>query len=641
MGPNSSSKAHRSLSEVHGSVTVPYQQGLVRRILAVSGPAFLVSVGYMDPGNWATDLAAGSQFNHALLWVLLMSNLMAVLLQGLCARLGVVRGLDLAQACRIEYPRPVALALYVLAEIAIAATDLAEVLGSAIALNLLFGLPLLWGVCLTAGDAILLLFLGHLGIRKIEAVILSLITIIAGALLLQIVLAQPDWVGVASGFVPSIPDSTALYVAIGMLGATVMPHNLYLHSALVQSRQIDDDPAIKRRLIRLNTVDSAVALNVAFFVNASILVLAASVFYRSGHTEVAEIQDAHRLLEPILGAAVAPVAFAVALLASGQSSTITGTLAGQIVMEGFLNIRIPPWMRRLITRLIAIIPAVVTIVWIGDRGTGPLLVLSQVILSLQLPFAVIPLVHLVSDRARMGTFAIGPILKALAWTTAAVVVGLNVKLASDVFGEWVRETGSAWVLAGALAVAALVGGLLFYVTLKPWLPVFLRPRRPAPAVGVHAPAEASGVALEAEALARPFRTVAVALDFSGREPEILRETLRILGAQRPRIALMHVVESAPARFLGRDWPDAETPADAERLEAYARELRALGFEVTTHLGHGRPVPELIRLMREVDPDLAVLGAHGHRFLLDLFFGSTADRLRHHLRITVLVVGPRD
>ncbi len=626
----------KSLSEIHGSVAVPFKAGFLRRILAITGPAYLVSVGYMDPGNWATDLAAGSQYNYTLIWVLLLSNLMAVLLQSLSARLGIVRGLDLAQACRVEYPRVVNLSLYGLCELAITACDLAEVLGSAIALQLLFGMPLLWGVLLTAADTLALLFLSQFGIRKLEALILSLVTLIGGSFLIEILLAKPEWGGLVKGFVPSIPDTSALFIAIGMLGATVMPHNLYLHSSLVQTRKIGPGEEEKRQSLRLNTLDSAVALNVAFFVNAAILVMAAAVFYRSGHTDVAEIQDAHRLLEPILGAAIAPVAFAVALLASGQSSTITGTLAGQIVMEGFLNIRIPPWLRRLVTRLVAIAPAVFTLMVYGEAGTGDLLVLSQVVLSLQLPFAIVPLIHFVSDRKTMGVFAIGPVLKGLAWLSAVIVVSLNLRLVTETLLSASRSgrPGSAWILAGGTALQILVGVLLVYVVAKPWVDRLERTKRPPAPIGVHAPARRPRL----EEAPVPYRKVAVAMDFSGREETVLREAIRLFQGAKPHLALIHVVESAGARFLGKESADVESQKDAERLEVFAQALRELGFEVSSHLGVGKPVPELARIVNELDPDLVILGAHGHRFLSDLVHGSTADALRHRVKASVLVVG---
>src|SRR6187401_970628 len=383
--------SYPSLSEVHQTVdtTHPRRTGF-RKILSFFGPAYLVSVGYMDPGNWATDLAGGSKFGYKLIWVLLMSNLMALLLQSLSARLGIVRGRDLAQANRETYPRYINYALYGLAEIAIAATDLAEILGMAIGLQLLTGLPLIWGVSITVLDTFLFLFLQRLGIRKMEAFIIALIAVIGVSFLIEIILVKPQIAEVATGFIPTIPNDTALYIAIGIIGATVMPHNLYLHSALVQTRKIKRDDAGIKKALKLNFIDSAIALNLAFFVNAAILILAATVFFKSGRTDVAEIKTAHELLDPLLGTKLASILFAIALIASGQSSTITGTLAGQIVMEGYLQLRINPVLRRLVTRLVAIIPAIIVIVINGEKNIDSLLILSQVILSLQLGFAIIP-----------------------------------------------------------------------------------------------------------------------------------------------------------------------------------------------------------------------------------------------------------
>jgi manganese transport protein len=372
-----------SLSEVNATVETN-KKTLTKKLLAFLGPAYLVSVGYMDPGNWATDLAGGSRYGYALIWVLLMSNLIALLLQSLCARLGIVRSRDLAQASREMYPKPVNYFLWFLAEIAIAATDLAEVLGMAIGLQLLFDIPLMWGVTITVLDTFIVLLLLNRGMRAMESFIISMVAIIGLCFLAQMIFSKPDVTEVATGLIPSIPDSTALYIAIGIIGATVMPHNLYLHSSLVQTRKFERTSVEIKKAIRFNIIDSAIALNMAFLVNSAILILAAATFHKNGLFEVAEIQDAHKLLEPLLGTHWAPVLFAVALIAAGQSSTVTGTLAGQIVMEGYLNIRLAPWLRRLITRLIAIIPAYISISVFGERSTGDLLILSQVILSLQL-----------------------------------------------------------------------------------------------------------------------------------------------------------------------------------------------------------------------------------------------------------------
>lgn len=424
-----------SLSEVHRSLPVVRQGPFWRKLLAFGGPGYLVAVGYMDPGNWATDIAGGSAFGYTLLSVILLSNLMAILLQALAVRLGIATGLDLAQACRAHYPPPVALALWVLCELAIVACDLAELIGTAIALNLLFGIPLVWGVCLTAVDVLLVLLLQRKGFRYLEAFIISLLLVIAGCFGLQILMARPDAAGVLAGLVPTtaiVTDPAMLYVAIGILGATVMPHNLYLHSAIVQTRRFEPTVAGRRQAIRFATLDSTIALMLALFINAAILIVAASVFHAEGRTDVAEIQDAYHLLAPMLGVPAASTLFAIALLASGQNSAVTATLAGQVVMEGFLRLRLAPWLRRMITRLLAIVPAVIVAALYGESGTARLLILSQVILSMQLPFAVVPLVRFTADRATMGVFASAWWLRSLAWAVAALIIGLNLKLLADV-----------------------------------------------------------------------------------------------------------------------------------------------------------------------------------------------------------------
>ena len=427
-----------SLAEVYR--TVPVRKGpWWKKALAFAGPGYLVAVGYMDPGNWATDLAGGARFGYTLLSVILLSNLMAILLQGLAAKLGIVTGRDLAQACRDHYTRPVSLALWVLCEIAIAACDLAEVIGSAIALNLLFGIPLPWGIAITSLDVLLILYLQHRGFRLLEALVTVLIATIAGCFLFEILISKPDLAGVVAGFVPSpsiLTDPDKLYIAIGILGATVMPHNLYLHSSIVQTRRYEETPAGKQEAVKFAFLDSTVALSFALFINAAILIVAAATFHRAGETSVAEIQDAYRLLTPLLGVTGASAVFAFALLASGQNSTLTGTLAGQIVMEGFLNIRIRPWLRRLITRLIAIVPAALTAIFFGVHGTAQLLILSQVILSLQLSFAVFPLVRFTSDRLKMGAFVNPFWLKALAYVVAVAIAGFNAWLLVQIVGGW-------------------------------------------------------------------------------------------------------------------------------------------------------------------------------------------------------------
>jgi manganese transport protein len=417
-----------SLPEVHGSIEVPHGAGFWRKMFAFAGPGYLVAVGYMDPGNWATDLAGGARYGYTLLSVILISNLMAILLQALAVRLGIASGRDLAQACRDSYSKPATVVLWILCEIAIAACDLAEVIGAAIALNLLFGLPLIWGVCLTALDVLIVLFLQHRGFRYVESLVIALIVVIAAAFAVEIWWAAPDFTAVAAGFVPRsqiLTDPAMLYIALGILGATVMPHNLYLHSSIVQTRRYVDTHASKAEAIRFASIDSSVALMSALFINAAILVISAAVFHGTEYESVADIGDAYQLLSPMLGTTAAGALFAIALLCSGQNATLTGTLAGQIVMEGFVNIRLRPWLRRLITRLVAIIPAVIVVSLYGEQGTGKLLILSQVILSLQLPFAVFPLVSFTCDRHKMGDFVAPGWMKLLAWTIAGIIAALN------------------------------------------------------------------------------------------------------------------------------------------------------------------------------------------------------------------------
>ncbi|PWU11888.1 MAG: divalent metal cation transporter [Verrucomicrobia bacterium] len=429
-----------SLPEVFRSVRIPGNGrgvlGFLRKLLAFSGPGYLVAVGYMDPGNWATSLAGGAQFNYVLLSVIVISNFMAILLQHLALKLGIVTGRDLAQACRDHFPQGINILLWIACEIAITACDLAEVIGSAIALNLLFGIPLVWGVCITAVDVLAILFLQSKGFRLLEALVITLIAIIGGSFLVEIIFSRPDPLAILSGCLPSaeiLKNPEMLYVAIGILGATVMPHNLYLHSAVCQTRNFEPTSAGRKEAVFFATLDSTIALMLALFINAAILIVAAAVFHRSGHSEVAEIQDAYRLLSPLLGTGVASALFALALLASGQNSTLTGTLAGQVVMEGFLHLRIHPSLRRLITRLLAIVPAVLVTVIAGESGTARLLILSQVVLSMQLSFAVIPLVYFTGDRKKMGEFANAPWLSILSWSLAIVILALNIWLLIKTF----------------------------------------------------------------------------------------------------------------------------------------------------------------------------------------------------------------
>ncbi|HEX4494659.1 MAG TPA: Nramp family divalent metal transporter [Thermoanaerobaculia bacterium] len=624
-----------SLSEVHGSVEIPRQLTFWRRFLAFSGPAYLISVGYMDPGNWATDIAAGSKFGYRLLWVLVMSNLMAILLQSFSARIGIVTGMDLAQACRAMFSRRVSWALWILAEIAIAACDLAEVLGSAIGLQLLFGMPLLLAVFVTALDTFVLLLLHHKGVRLMEAFILCLVLTIGICLGIEVFLSNPHWGSMAVGLVPTLPGPGALFLAIGILGATVMPHNLYLHSALVQSRRVRNTPAGLRSGIRFNTLDSVVALNGALLVNAALLILAGATFFKAGLFNIAEIQDAYKLLEPLLGHRIAPIAFAVALIAAGQSSTITGTLAGQVVMEGFVHIRLRPLVRRLLTRALAIIPAVLTIVFFGERATGNLLLLSQVVLSLQLSFAVIPLIQIASDRRWMGQYVVNKWMQAAGWLVALVIAVLNLKLVYDGIVDWLTGSGRyAWML-GLVTLPVVLGlvWLLGYVIVKP----ILERRRNEPVValaGVHGP-----TAIPEIVPPRSPRLIAAALDFSWADKVVVSYavTLARAAGRGAKVMLFHVVESGGALVMGGDSRDREAEADQERLKLYAAELTELGVEAEYDLGFGDPPEELAKLVEQHKPDLIVLGSHGHRGLGDMVHGTSVERLRHKVKVPVMVI----
>ena len=620
-------KSDQSLSEVHESVDIANRPSGWRKIFAFFGPAYLVSVGYMDPGNWATDLTGGSQFGYQLIWVLLMSKLMALLLQSLSARLGIVRKRDLAQANRETYPKYLNYVLYVLAEIAIAATDLAEVLGMAIGLNLLTGLPLIWGVTITVLDTFLLLYLQRLGMRKMEAFIIALVAIVGFSFLIEIILAKPDIGEVASGLIPSFPNEQALYIAIGIIGATVMPHNLYLHSALVQTRKIKDTPASIKQALRFNTIDSTIALNIAFLVNTAILVLAATVFFKTGRTEVAQINQAHQLLEPLLGSGLAPILFAVALIAAGQSSTITGTLAGQIVMEGYLSLRINPLIRRLLTRMLAIIPAFIVIYIFGEKEVDRLLVFSQVLLSLQLGFAIIPLIHFVSDKKTMGEFVIGPVTKTLAWIIASVLVYLNSKMLFNFIQEYFLNSENMLVKGIIILGAVLFLGLLMFITIYPWIARKVRKG----SIEMHQTFREK-LTLEAPT----FKRIAVAVEFSGSDSKLL-SAAKGQGTADSEYIIIHIVESATAFLQGKDSADYETFRDQERLDAYVAQLSNSGMNVSGKLGFKNRTKEIVRIIREVDADIVVMGAHGHTGVKDWIYGQTVNSVRHELNIPVLIV----
>jgi manganese transport protein len=582
-----------------------------RRFLAFSGPAYLISAGYMDPGNWATDLEGGARFGYRLLWVLAAANLMALLLQTLSARLGIGAGRDLAQCCRENYPRPVAIALWLLAEGAIAACDLAEVLGTAIGLKLLFGIPLAVGVVLTAFSTLAILSLSRYGIRLIERLVLALVSLIGVCIAIQIAMARPDWGAVALGLRPQLTPEM-LFVAAGMLGATVMPHNLYLHSALVQTRAIGQSAESKKRAAKFNLLDSALALNAAFLVNGGLLVLAAAVFHAGGIV-VTEIAQAHRLLSPLLGTGLAGVLFAVALIAAGQSSTVTGTMAGQIVMEGFLNLRLRPWLRSFVTRMVALVPALATIWLAGESSTYQLLILSQVILSLQLPFAVIPLVRFTSEPGRVGELHSPGWLKILAWACAALIVSLNVWLLTQTIPPQVL------IPVGVPLLALLV----YLATAKPAgrAAALLRP---APV---------------AEPFSRPiYATILVPLDHSNLDREALTHALALARNQGSRLHLLHVEESVASLVYGEQARTAEEAEGADYLRSIADTIAREGVPVTSEVVYsGRPREEIVRVARNVKADLVVMGSHGHKGFKDILFGTTINAVRHRLGIPVLAV----
>lgn len=621
------SNAEQSLSEVHETVDTTIPRKGWRRILAFVGPAYLVSVGYMDPGNWATDLQGGAKFGYQLIWVLLMSNLMALLLQSLSARLGIVRRRDLAQANRETYPPLVNFCLYILAELAIAACDLAEVLGMAIGIHLLTGLPILWGTVITVLDTFLFLFLQRWGIRKLEAFIIALVAIIGMSFLVQILIAQPAMGDVVGGLVPSMLNDGALYIAVGIIGATVMPHNLYLHSALVQTRKINPDKKGIKTAIKYNLIDSTVALNAAFLVNTAILVLAATVFFKTGNTEVAKIEDAHRLLQPLLGSSLAPILFAVALIAAGQSSTITGTMAGQIVMEGYLHLRINPWLRRLLTRLIAIVPAVFVIVIYGEDKVDDLLIFSQVILSLQLGFAVIPLIHFVSDKATMGDFAIGTKTKIMSWLVAIILVFLNVNLVADETLA-IFNTDINWFAKGAIIV---VIGLFIWLFVTMTIYPIVNQKKKQSTDTLYGEA----VLLENLSINK-VQKIAVALDFTKADEKLIAHALA-QGNTTVEYLLIHIVESVSARYSNFSSDDAETRKDKERLDSYVNQLVQKGYYAKAMLGYTHRVNEIVRLVNESNAEMLIMGAHRHSGLKDYVFGETIEDVRHKLTIPVLIV----
>jgi len=616
-----------SLAELHSSIGTGHPS-FWRRAFAFAGPAYLVSVGYMDPGNWATDLEGGARFGYRLLWVLIVSNLMAILLQTLSARLGIVWQRDLAQACRETYPKPISMTLWVFCEIAIAACDLAEVLGAAIGLQLLFHIPLLVGVGLTAFDTLLVLWFTNRGMRLIEAFVLSLIAVIAACFFVEILWARPALGELAGGVVPRLNGQT-LYIAIAIVGATVMPHNLYLHSALVQTRRIGRTDPEKRDACRFNLIDSVLALNGAMFVNIAILAMSAAVFF-SHHRIVTEIKQAYELLTPLLGTAAASVIFAVALLCSGQSSTLTGTMAGQVVMEGFLNFRMRPWLRRLITRMLAIIPAAAVIYLAGEQSTYQLIIFSQVILCLQLPFAIVPLLHFTSDREKMGRFANSGWVNVLAWATAALIIALQAWLAQQSILDWLNGPHRTLVelLLGPLVLAIAL--LLIWVILEPWLPASLRRQG---RVAFEVP---RGVA---EHLPSPeYTRILVPLDHSPIDRAAIAHALALARARGGRIYLLHVEEGVTSQMYGPEASTAEVVEGSRYLKDIAGMISGDEVAVEQVVRHSRsPRGEIVRYARELQPDLIVMGAHGHKGIKDIIFGTTINAVRHNLRVPLLIV----
>jgi manganese transport protein len=616
----------KSLDTLHESVPVQNKKGW-RKFLAFIGPAYLVSVGYMDPGNWATDLAGGAAFGYQLIWILLLSNLMAVLLQSLSARLGIVRRLDLAQVNRVTYPPIVNFILYVLAELAIAATDLAEVLGMAIGIKLLTGLPLMYGTCITVLDTFLFLFLQKYGIRKMEAFIILLVATIGLSFFVQLFIAKPNLSYAIQGFIPTELSPEALYIAVGIIGATVMPHNLYLHSALVQTRKIDRNSKGIRKSIFYNFIDSAVALNAAFFVNASILILAATAFYATGYTHVAKIEEAHALLAPLLGSKLAPILFAIALIAAGQSSTVTGTLAGQIVMEGYLKIRLNPWIRRLLTRIVAIVPAVLVIGIMGEGRVDALLIFSQVILSLQLGFAVIPLIHFVSDKITMGEFAIGWPIKILSWIVATILVYLNGHLVLDFAIAFLDQSNSLLLKILLITIILFFIGLIVFITVYP----LFRKRDEKKDADFH------GALIELDlSQDLPVNKIAIAVDFSVADAKLIKTAVQH-AHQATEFIFIHIVESATAKYLADASDDEETRKDQLRLDTYARALESKGYKVSTTLGYHHRVNEIVRIVHSSNAQLLVMGAHKHQGWKDYVFGETIESVRHKVDIPVLIV----
>ncbi len=615
---------NNSLQEVHASVNTTSKGG-VKKILAFIGPAYMISVGYMDPGNWATDIEGGSKYGYSLLWVLLMSNLIALLLQSHCIKLGLVSGKDLAQMSKYHYSKFTNIFLYLLAEVAIAACDLAEVVGMAIGIHLLFpSVSLLMGVSITVLDSLLLLLLIDMGIKKIEAFIISLVALIGISFLIQICIAKPNIIEVSKGLIPGLTNTESIYIAIGIIGATVMPHNLYLHSALVQTRKIEDSSASLKKAIRFNIIDSVVALNLALFVNAAILIIAASTFYNS-NLHITDIQEAYKMLEPLTGSTLAPLLFAIALIAAGQSSTITGTLAGQIVMEGYLNLRIQPWVRRLLTRMIAIVPAFLTIYFLGESKTGDLLVLSQVILSLQLGFAVVPLIKFVSHKTIMKEFVISSWQKIASWIAVSIIISLNCYMLYNKMSEWMQSSEFLILKMITACFMLFCFYMLIYLIVKPLNFV----TKSTTSNLLHG--QVSNIVFEPKS---DVSIIAIAVDFSKSDNAAINKAIQI-GGKNARYELIHIMESTTAMVYGSNAWGHERDEDNANLDAYKKQLETQGYNCSVKLEFGTPKYLLPALVKHAD--LFVMGTHGHTKIKDLIFGTTIDYVRHRISIPVIII----
>jgi manganese transport protein len=622
----------RSLAEVHSTVLIRPHSNFWARLFTFTGPAFMVSVGYMDPGNWATDIAGGARFGYKLIWVILLANLMAILFQSLSARLGIVYGRDLAQACKDHYTKTINFILWIICEVAIAACDLAEVLGSAIGLYLLFKIPLLWGVLITTFDVLLLMFLMSFGIRKMEAFILALVATIGICFGIEVFFSNPNYYEAAKGFIPTALNTEGLFITLGIIGATVMPHNLYLHSALVQSRDVKRTTTGLKEANKFNLIDSVVALNAAFFVNAAILIVAAAVFFKNGYNNVASIIDAHALLAPLLGTKAAPIIFGIALIAAGQSSTITGTFAGQIVMEGFVGLKMRPWLRRLTTRLIAIIPTVIVIKVSGDNAINSLLILSQVILSLQLPFAIIPLLHFTSNRKKMGEFASQIWVMVLAWTAASFITLLNLKYIYDLIIESLPLSNTQGILVKYLLipVSAFLLPLLLWMIVEP---IFSKAR-----ISTIVQKATAGFAHGSIKHATGYKKIGMALEGKREKDEqIYNGSIDLIKSMKAEVYLINIVQSVTGRFMGELVADKDAFEMNEYLNTFAEKFKAEGIPSQIIIGGGEPKEEIIRITKKENLELLIAGSHGHKFISDIIYGSTIEGVRHGVQLPVLAI----